>query len=63
MDDAFVARVDQELVGLDRILHANFDESTMQETSGFLSRLWFFVKQFRLGVALTIAVFVFLWMV
>jgi len=63
MDDAFVARVDQELVGLDRLLHANFDESTMQETSGFLSRLWFFVKQFRLGVALMIATFLFLWMV
>ena len=64
MDEAFVTRVDQELVVLDRLLHANFDDSsTLQETSGFVSRFWFFLKQFRLGVALTIAAFLFLWMI
>jgi hypothetical protein len=59
MDEAFVAHVDHELGGLDRILHANFDASTMQGPTGFLSRCWFLLKQFRLGIAVTIAVCLF----
>lgn len=62
MDDAFVARVDHELAGLDRILNSNCDESTMQVTAGLLPRFWFVVRQFRLGIAVTVAMFLFLWM-
>ncbi len=62
MDEAFVTRVDQELTLLDRALHANFDESSMQDASGFVSRCWFLLKHNRLGVAIAIAVFLFLWM-
>jgi hypothetical protein len=62
MDDAFVTRIDQELASLDRILHANYDESALPGPSGMASRCWFLFKQFRLGIAVTIAVFLFLWM-
>jgi len=61
MDDAFVAHVEHELTGLDRLLHAQFDESVLPETSGWLSRCWFFCRQFRLGIAVLVVLCIFLW--
>jgi hypothetical protein len=62
MDDAFVAHVDRELAGLDRVLHAQFDESTVPGGAGLASRVWFYLRQFRLGIAVTVALCLFLWM-
>ena len=62
MDDAFVAQVDRELAVLDRLLHSNYDESSMQGPSDMTARCWLLLKQFRVGIAITIAVFLFLWM-